>query len=100
MKTNGKGNGRHPPAAAPRADFAIVGLGRMGAGLAAQALERRYRVAGYTLGKPALKLGAGFRRVDSIGALSDALTRPRRVLLYVPAGAAVDTLLDELADVL
>jgi 6-phosphogluconate dehydrogenase len=94
-----KRDGKHP-FSGRSADFAIIGLGRMGAGLAAQALERGYRVAGLTKGAPALKLGSGFRLLDAIDQLRGALLRPRKVLLYVPAGATVDSLLDALASVL
>lgn len=82
-------------------ELAIVGLGRMGGGLAAQALDRGMRVAGVTLGPmPAPLVRAGIVDAGGVPGLRDLLSPPRKVLLYVPAGPVVDTLLDELAAVL
>ena len=82
------------------ADFAIVGLGRMGENLARQALEKGLRVGGYTKGpRPRLR-NARFSIVKRLVQLPPLLSRPRKILLYVPAGAAVDAVLDELLPVL
>lgn len=84
----------------PRA-FAVVGLGRIGGGLAAHALEQGYRVIGVDRhpADPAL-LAAGLTQARNLADLRDALPRPRLTFLYVPAGAAVDAILDELAPIL
>jgi 6-phosphogluconate dehydrogenase len=84
---------------ARRADFGIVGLGRMGANLAQQALDKGLRVAGYTRGD-APQLGAGFSVAQRLEDLPALLARPRKILLYVPAGVAVDALLEQLAPLL
>jgi 6-phosphogluconate dehydrogenase len=78
--------------------FGIVGLGRMGGGLALQAMENGFRVAGLTQGEPAAELLAGgLVKTQSFEALRDALPeRPRVIFLYVPAGPPVDEVLDRL----
>jgi 6-phosphogluconate dehydrogenase len=82
-------------------EFGIVGLGRMGGGLAAQALERGMRVVGNTLGAPPAELvQRGLVEASDLHALKDALGPPRAVFLYVPAGRAVDDLLEELSGIL
>lgn len=81
--------------------IAIVGLGKMGANLARHALDLGIRVAGHTLGTPPPDLMvAGFTHAARLTALRDALSPPRKVFLYVPAGPAVDDVLNKLADVL
>ena len=84
-----------------RRRFAVVGLGRIGGGLAAHALEQGYRVIGVDqrAADPEL-LRAGLIEVRALADLCGALPPPRVVFLYVPAGAAVDSILDELRPVL
>jgi 6-phosphogluconate dehydrogenase len=82
-----------------KAQLGIVGLGRIGANLARLGVRRRIRIAGYTLGK-APRIGRGFTPVSDLAALAARLGRPRRVILYVPAGDAVDALIDSLAKIL
>lgn len=78
--------------------FAIIGLGRMGANLARQSLDRGMAVVGLTLGKPPADLtAAGMRGIDGVDKLRAALAPPRAVFLYIPAGPAVDQMLDALA---
>jgi 6-phosphogluconate dehydrogenase len=85
----------------PLKEIAIVGLGRMGAGLALQGMERGYRVAGYDVGDvPAELRQAGLIELAELDDIRGALSPPRAVLLYVPAGSVVDELLDRLGDVL
>lgn len=82
-------------------ELGIVGLGKMGAGLAHQALDRGFRVVGATRGDvPADLLGRGLVAAGELRALRSALHAPRVVMLYVPAGAAVDGVLEELEPVL
>jgi 6-phosphogluconate dehydrogenase len=82
-------------------EFGVVGLGRMGGGLASQALRKGCRVVGDTLrGAPKELLDAGLIEVKGPEGFRAALTRPRVVFLYVPAGPVVDSLLDALAEVL
>ncbi len=78
-------------------DFAVIGLGKMGASLALQALERGYRVAGLTLGKvPESLVTAGVVGASDLSSLVALLSVPRKIFLYIPAGAAVDETLTQL----
>jgi len=81
--------------------IAIVGLGKMGANLARQALERGLHVTGHTLGAPPRDLSvSGFTHAPKLDDLRSMLSRPRKLLLYIPAGPAVDSVLEQLEDVL
>jgi 6-phosphogluconate dehydrogenase len=81
-----------------RLEFGIVGLGRMGGGLAQQALAKGQRVVGYTLDGAAPELvRAGLTEIRDPAGFAQALTAPRVVMLYIPAGPAVDATLDQLA---
>lgn len=84
-----------------QAQLAIIGLGRIGGNLARQALKKGLRVAGFARrGPPADLLQAGLVRAAHIEDLRDLLAPPRVVLLYVPAGSAVDQVLQQLRPVL
>jgi len=81
--------------------FGVVGLGRMGGGLAHQAVARGMRVAGYDKGQPAGDLvEAGLVTLSDLVGFREALGAPRIVFIYVPAGPVVDRVLDELSGVL
>lgn len=78
-------------------EFAVIGLGRMGGGLALQARERNLRVVGYDpQGSHEDLARAGVVVSRDLAELRDLLSPPRVVFLYVPAGAAVDGLIDQL----
>jgi 6-phosphogluconate dehydrogenase len=84
-----------------KAEFGVIGLGRMGGNLARQALEKKIGVAGFTLGPvPQDLTGMGLIAAGSLRELEDALIPPRAVFLYIPAGPVVDTLIGELEEVL
>ncbi len=79
-------------------EFGIIGLGKMGANLARQALGKGMKVAGFTLeGAPADLVRAGLKESRSLGELVKKMERPRAVFLYIPAGPAVDKILEELS---
>ena len=79
-------------------EFGIVGLGRMGGGLALQALEKGLRVAGYERsGARAELTAAGLVACRNLSDFREHLAPPRAVFIYVPAGAVVDEVLDDLA---
>jgi 6-phosphogluconate dehydrogenase len=79
-------------------EFGVIGLGRMGGGLALQALERGMRVVGLDPHPPREEMvKAGMTSVRTLAEVRQALTPPRIVFLYVPAGPLVDDLLDQLA---
>jgi 6-phosphogluconate dehydrogenase len=79
----------------------IVGLGRIGGNLALQALEKGMRVAGFRRSGPSAELlEAGLVRVPDLSGFRDALEAPRIILVYVPAGKAVDEVLDRLVEII
>lgn len=66
-----------------------------------QALEKGIKVAGFTLGGARSELvQAGLTEIVDPAGFRGALTAPRSVFLYIPAGPAVDQTLDSLAAVL
>jgi 6-phosphogluconate dehydrogenase len=78
-------------------EFGIIGLGNIGGNLARQALGKGLRVVGHERHEPDPALvDAGLEAAASVEALCAKLAPPRRVFLYVPAGAVVDELLAEL----
>ncbi len=82
-------------------EFGLVGLGRMGGGLAMQALDKGLRVVGASRGGARKELvDAGLVAVPELRGLREALHSPRAVFLYVPAGRAVDEILDQLGEAL
>jgi 6-phosphogluconate dehydrogenase len=84
-----------------RYTIGVVGLGVMGANLARNMESRGIPVAGYDLDPAktqAFAAGEG-RKVmgaESAAALADALERPRRILMMVPAGKPVDDVIAHL----
>ncbi|MFW5833540.1 MAG: phosphogluconate dehydrogenase (NAD(+)-dependent, decarboxylating) [Pseudomonadota bacterium] len=81
--------------------FGIVGLGRMGGGVAKQARSRSVRVVATTRnGVPEELLQEGVIDAGGLEGFRDHLERPRIVCVWVPAGPVVDDILDALADAL
>ncbi|HNY66228.1 MAG TPA: NADP-dependent phosphogluconate dehydrogenase [Deltaproteobacteria bacterium] len=82
-------------------EVGMIGLGRMGANFSLQALEKGIRVVGYSRGVNENDLVAkGLVLVPSIEDFRRELLPPRIILLYIPAGPAVDTILGQLIGVL
>jgi 6-phosphogluconate dehydrogenase len=82
-------------------EFGLIGLGRIGGGLARQALEKGLRVVGASRsGAPKELVQAGLVEIRDMGAFREKLAAPRVVFLYVPAGAAVDKILEQLVETL
>ena len=78
-------------------EFGVVGLGRIGGGLAIQALAKGFRVAGYARKGPSDELKrAGLVDAEKPDGFAEALARPRILLLYIPAGPGVDEVIDRL----
>jgi glucose-6-phosphate 1-dehydrogenase len=73
----------------------IVGLGKMGAGLATQLLENNWQVVGYNRSpEPRARLAElGLKSADSARALVEQLAMPRVIWLMLPAGVVVDDFL-------
>lgn len=81
--------------------FGVVGLGRMGGGLAAHALELGHSVAGYApSGVPEALAAAGLAAAGSLESLTAALPAPRAVLLYVPHGEPTESVVRALSALL
>jgi 6-phosphogluconate dehydrogenase len=79
-------------------EFGVVGLGRIGGGLAVQALGKGMRVVGFDIAGPSKEaVDAGLVVVHDLDGFRDDLSRPRAVFVYIPAGPAVDRALDDLA---
>jgi 6-phosphogluconate dehydrogenase len=83
-------------------EIGVIGLGVMGANLARNLAGRGLRVAGYDRDPaPGIALGAnhpeaGIRVAASLEAFVAGLTRPRRIILLVNAGPAVDAVIAQL----
>jgi 6-phosphogluconate dehydrogenase len=80
-------------------EFGVVGLGRMGGGLAIQALGKKMVVAGFELRGASDELRqAGLKEISSLAGFRTALKPSRAVFVYVPAGPIVDQVLNDLAE--
>ena len=80
----------------------VVGLGVMGRNLALNALDSGAAVAGTDLGDDAVagfdqEAGGAATATTDLGAFLDALPAPRNILVMVPAGKPVDSVLGTLA---
>jgi 6-phosphogluconate dehydrogenase len=76
-------------------ELGVIGLGRMGGNLALQAIERGLRVVGHDRNGVSPELRAAqVEAASSPADLARALARPRKVVLYVPSGQAVDEIID------
>lgn len=87
----------------PLADIAVLGLGTMGAALAQNFASRGHNTAVYNRSAEktdaffaALEHPEQFVRADDIQILVAGLHRPRKLMLMVSAGAAVDAVIEEL----
>ncbi len=82
-------------------EFGVVGLGRIGGGLALQARGKGIKVVGFDPAGLRNELKqAGVVEAKQLSVLKTGLRAPRAVFVYIPAGPTIDTLLDELAGVL
>jgi 6-phosphogluconate dehydrogenase len=72
--------------------FGIVGLGRMGANLSRQAIEKGYEVVGYDPNEQVRSelADVGLDPAESLEELASKLSPPRVVFVYVPHGEATD----------
>ena len=78
-------------------EFGVVGLGRMGANLALQALEKGMRVVGFDIKKvPEGLIRAGMVEIENIEGFREQLSPSRPIFIYIPAGPIVDRVIDDL----
>lgn len=83
---------------AKQQEFGVVGLGKIGGGLAHLGLEKGMRVIGLSRGgAPRELVDAGLVEIKDAAGFREQLKPPRAVLLYIPAGPAIDTVLDDLS---
>ncbi len=81
--------------------FGVIGLGKMGAGIAENALAHGYTVAGYDTRPVSADLTkAGLKAAKDLAGLAALLPPPRFIMVYVPAGPPVDSVLTQLEAVL
>ncbi|MEE8470610.1 MAG: NADP-dependent phosphogluconate dehydrogenase [Dehalococcoidia bacterium] len=79
-------------------EFGIVGLGRMGANLALQALEKGMRVVGFDVKKvPEELVQSGLVQTESLDGFREKLSPARPIFIYIPAGPIVDRVIDDIA---
>ena len=79
----------------------VIGLGKMGGGIARHALSKGFSVQGFDKNQISNDLQqAGVAGHTSTKSLVEALLPPRIVFLYLPAGPLVDDLLGELSGAL
>jgi len=79
-------------------EFGVIGLGRMGGGLALQALAKGARVVGNDVHPPIDELTqAGLVYEHEIPAFIAQMSSPRVIFLYVHAGELVDQLVEQMA---
>lgn len=87
----------HPGLSMARHQLGIVGLGRMGGNLALQAIDKGMHVVGLTRGGASQEQrAAGIGAAATAEELAAALLPPRKILVYVPSGSAVDEVIDSL----
>lgn len=78
-------------------EFGVIGLGRIGGGLAWQALGKEMTVHGHDLFPPGEDLAErGIAFHETIQGFVAAMARPRKIFLYIHAGPAVDAMLESL----
>jgi 6-phosphogluconate dehydrogenase len=82
--------------------FGIVGAGRIGGGLALQAVDKGHQVVCYTLDRQRLQelAGEGVEPAADLTDLVGRLAPPRIVVLYLPQGQPVDDTVAALLDLL
>ena len=78
-------------------EFGVIGLGRMGANLSLQALEKGMRVVGFDIrGVPEELWKAGMVEASSPEGFREKLSPSRLIFIYIPAGPIVDRVIDDL----
>jgi 6-phosphogluconate dehydrogenase len=82
-------------------DIGVIGLGVMGGSLALNMERHGFAVAGYDVSVAKVRAflegaaaGTSIAGVETPRRLVEALERPRRILMLVPAGAPVDSVVD------
>ena len=80
-----------------RREFGVIGLGRMGGGLALQARDKGIKIVGYDVrGVRPEFIERGVVPAKELADFVRELESPRAIFLYIPAGPAVDAVIEEL----
>ena len=84
-------------------DFGLVGLGVMGRNFILNVADQGFKAFGYDLDtkqvEALIREGGDSSKVNAtsdIGTFVDALARPRKIMLLVPAGKIVDSVIENL----
>ena len=80
--------------------FGIIGLGKMGGDLAMQANDKNYKIYGYDPSPKKELEKTNIQFVNSLDELVKQLPSPSIIFIYIPAGIAVDKVLDQLTPLL
>lgn len=85
----------------PQFDFAMIGLGVMGSNLLLNLADHGYATTGYDLNpdrmealENAARKGTTVKGAPTIEAMVQSLKKPRKLMMLVPAGAAVDSAIE------
>ena len=82
-------------------EFGVIGLGRMGGGLAYQALNKGMRVVGRDVAPASDELrDLGLIETKNLADLASKLATPRIIFMYIHAGPPIDAMLEDLCQVL
>ncbi len=88
-------------------DFGMVGLGVMGSNLLLNMADHGYGVAGFDLSvdktkafEASAKSGQRLKGVNSLKDLINCLKAPRKIMMLVPAGKAVDSVISQIKPLL
>ena len=102
MTTTDMMNGRPDPTASATAEMALVGLGRMGGGMARRLLKSGHSIAVFNRTPEKTRDTAleGALPAFSLAELKDLLPQPRAVWIMVPSGDATEAQVKELMAIL
>ena len=82
-------------------EIGMIGLGRMGGGLALKALREGVKVVGIDINPPDKKfLDAGLIPIQDYAGFVKNLKAPRIIFVYIPSGPMIDTTVEKLQKVL
>ncbi|MEJ6981270.1 phosphogluconate dehydrogenase (NAD(+)-dependent, decarboxylating) [Pedobacter sp. P351] len=80
-----------------KSTIGIIGLGKMGGNIALQAMDKGYGVLGYDLHQNEEIQRQGVSQAPSVDEMLSSLSEPKIVFVYVPAGAVIDRILEQLS---
>jgi 6-phosphogluconate dehydrogenase len=78
----------------------MIGLGRMGANMVRRLMKGGHQCVVYDRSPDAVKTlaGEGAKGVDSLGAMVEAMSKPRHIWIMVPAGGPTESTVNALAE--